>query len=186
MFYSATPELGVRKIDVLNRQDDPSCWVVVPVAPGVALYFAILNEQTGSLGRIIAALTGSPAYHVETWLDDPYSSKMSDFAESRLGEPYDFEGALLAWKDTGFHVQGHEFCSGFAYEILKQILQGLQPYPNPGKLLSQVPAMVGLPTPRLSMPTIEIGDIEYDYLQSLVPDKIATGTIQEVAERLQM
>jgi hypothetical protein len=179
MFYSATPELGSRKVTDLYHVGDPAWWIVATVAPAVELHFELINEWTGSLGRIICALTGSPVFHVETRLDDSADENLLALAESKLGQPYDFEGALGAWKDTGYHTLGKEFCSGLAYEIVSGFLQGLQSYPNPGKLLSQV-----WPSIKLAIPKIELTGLDYDYLNSLAGNQIATGTAQEIIEVL--
>jgi ABC-type enterochelin transport system ATPase subunit len=58
-------------------------------------------------------------------------------------------------------------------------LQGLQSYPNPGKLLSQV-----WPSIKLAIPKIELTGLDYDYLNSLAGNQIATGTAQEIIEVL--
>ena len=186
MFYSATPELGARKTAVLNNQGDPSFWLVVRVSNEIVLLFALLNEQTGPLGRIISALTKSAVYHVETWLANGASGAVVQAAEMPVDRryKYDTEGALKAWDDSGYHTIGEEFCSGFSYEILRNVMAGLQPYPNPGRLLGQVPAMLGQPVPKLAVPAVELTDADFDYLASLAPHEIATGTCQQLMEVL--
>ena len=180
MFYSATPELGARKIDSLYHPSDVSCWLTVSVTPDMDLYFKLLNADSSPLERIISALTQSAVVHVETWCRDP-----NDLAESKLGEPYDMAGCLRAWDDSGYHTPGMEFCSGFATEILKPILPGIQMYCNPGKLLMDVAAMLNRTVPKLAaLPSNLIGDAELDYLQSLVPDQLATGDVQRVQQAL--
>ena len=186
MFYSADPERGSRKIDTIVRPDDPAWWHRVPVTTGVELFFAILNEYTDPIGRIIAALTGSPAYHVELWIDPSLAAAATtELAESKLGQPYDWERALASWKDANKpEPDGKEFCSGMAYEILAPILQGLEPYPSPGKLLCQVTGMLSLPMPTWAELPAKPTDDDLDWLQSQVPDKIATGTFQEIIASL--
>jgi hypothetical protein len=186
-FYSAIAEIDiVRKTDALENQGDPSRWLVVPVTAAVALHFELLNPQSSEIGKIISALTESPVYHVETFIADTVAAdEIIELAESRLGQPYDLEGALRAWNDSGYHTPRKEFCSGLAYEILSLVLQGLQPYPNPWRLLHQVTGMLGLPAPKLSAAGAAVGDAELQYLDSLSPDRVATGVVQEIMARLQ-
>jgi hypothetical protein len=187
MFYSADPIRGSRKLSILPNQDDPAYWVVVPCeAQGWALHFEIARPDSDPLLRIIAALTDSQVGHVE-WQDiEAPTDLMYRLAESKLGRPYDFEGALLAWKDTGYHVLRKEFCSGYAYEVLQPVLPGLQPYPNPGKLLSQVTGMLGLPMPKLAVPEAKLTDADFDYLDMLhAQGKVALGINQQVYQELQ-
>jgi hypothetical protein len=191
MFYSAIINSVTRKTDALDHQGDPAYWVVIPCASqGWALHFALLNEDTGPFGRIISALTGSGVYHAELWLDESVTDedlfRMIVAADFRVGLQYDYEGALLAWKDSGYHTFGKEFCSGMAYKILSPVLPGLQPYPNPGKLLSQVTGMLGLPMPKLAVPEAKLTDADFDYLDMLhAQGKVALGINQQVYQELQ-
>lgn len=188
MFYSAIAQFdinAVRKTDQLPGEADRSRWLPVPIHQGVALYFELLNSQTPPIGQIISFLTKSSVYHVETWLGDDADLELIAAAESRLGMPYDYEGALLAANDSGYHTPGKEFCSGLAMELLKpSILPGLSPYPNPGKLLAEVTGMTDQPMPKLAAPIPKLTDAHLAWLQSLVPDKIATGTYQQIMEQL--
>lgn len=178
-FYSADLERGSRRIDDLPHQDDPDYWYPVPITTGVELRFLI--EASNPLERIIQVLTASKACHVETAIDTSLAAAATiELAESKLGMPYDVEGALASWKDSGYHTVGHEYCSGMAYEILTPILQGLEKYPNPGRLLLQVTGMTGQTMPKLDAPPAKVNDADMDWLQSLVPERIATGTFQEV------
>ena len=186
-FYSAIAGSDVvRKADALMYQDDPAHWLVVSAMADVAVYFELLSEETDPLGRMISALTSSATYHVEMWLGPSAPSVLVSFAESKLGEPYDYEGALKAWDDSGYHTPNREFCSGLAYELLTLVpIEGLQPYPNPGKLLSQLPAMLGQPQPKLATRDVALNDADLDYLQQLVAaGKLATGRMQEVLAAL--
>ena len=179
MFFSSMTDVGCRKVDALDRPDDLSRWIVVPVVPGeIALYFALLNSDTGPFGMIISALTQSSVVHVETRIDVETSDEWQ-FAESRLGLKYDFEGALRAWNDSGYHTQGKEFCSGLAYEILNPIIPGLQAYPCPGRLLMQVASILGMTMPKMSAPA-EVSEDDLDWLMNLPTDQVATGTKQEI------
>lgn len=181
MFYSATPNEGARKIDALDHAGDPAYWIVVPIAPDFELHFKLLNAESSPFERIISALTQSAVVHVETWC-----SGTNDFAESKIGEPYDFVGCLRAWDDSGYHTPDKEFCSGFATEIIKPVLPGLFQYPNPGKLLMDVSAMLNKPIPKMAaLPKGLIGENEQDYLQSLVPEQLATGDMQRVQQALE-
>ena len=176
-YYSADPERGSRKIDALPHPDDEYC--VVLITTGVDAWFAIKAHDP--LDRIIQALTASAAYHAELWIDTSLAAPATtELAESKLGMPYDFEGALLSWKESGKHTIGEEFCSGMAFEILTPILQGLAPYPCPGLLLSQVTGMVNQPMSKLAVPPSHVSDDDLAWLQSQVPHAIATGTFQEV------
>ena len=181
-YYSADPERGSRKIDTITRPFDPAWWRVVPITTGVELYFAILNEYTDPMGRIIAALTGSPAYHVETFIDPSLAAPATtELAESKLDLPYDWERALASWKDANKpEPDGKEFCSGMAYEILNPILPGLQPYPSPGCLLRQVTGMVGQPMPLLASLPLKVSEDDLEWLMNVPTDKLATGPKQEV------
>ena len=183
MFYAPLIELdAVRKTPDLPNQLDPVFWRVVSIQEGIALYFSILNPETGPLGRIISAITGSGVYHTEVWLDDKTSelaSTLINEAEDKLGLPYDIVGALRAWDNSGYHTPGREFCSGLAYELLKPILPHLVPYANPGKLMADVSAMCGIRMAELP-PVAVIGDAEIDYLNDLHDTgKIACGVLQE-------
>ena len=184
MFYSAHCEIDCcTKLAGLIRQGDTAFWRVVPIRGyGLDLqcHFALLNEQTGPLGRIIAALTGSPSYHVETYLGDNAPAEVREIAEAGLGRPYDYEGALRAWNDSGFHTPGREFCSGWAAEILGPEVQGLSPYPNPGKLMLDLAAMQGVTLPEIPKLDVRIGDKDTEYLYWLRDQgHIATGVLQE-------
>jgi len=186
-FFSAIADLDlVRKTDALDHQGDPAWWRVVPVTTGVVLHFALLNEHTCPMGRIICALTGSPYFHCETWLDgDTAPLHVIHAAEDMLGQCYDYEGALRAWDNSGFHTAGKWWCSEVGAALVGMILPCLFAYPNPGKLFTDVSAALGNPQPMLAAPRIEIGDADYAHLESLAPAKIATGTAQEIMAVLQ-
>ena len=181
MFFSATPSEGSRQTAILNNQGNEAFWHVVRVNNDVSLYFALLNELTGSFGRIISALTQSAVYHVETRIDAA-TDDLWRAAEARLGRPYDYEGMLGAWKDSGYHTQGKEFCSGFAYELLNlSLLPGLTPYPNPGKLLFQVAGILGEPPPKFAIAPAQVTLADLACLDTLHADGlIACGTVQEI------
>jgi hypothetical protein len=185
-FYSAIAEQEVtRVIPSLANQGDPAYWHVVPVVPGVELHFALLNPDTGPMGRIIAALTGSPSYHVETWIEDDAPATVQAIARAGLGLPYDWDGALLAYQNTGYHTAHREFCSGWAWEMLQPVLHGLQPYPNPGKLMLDVAAMTGQRLALPPVPPVSIGQADLDYLDQLHDaGKIACGIQQQVLAAL--
>jgi hypothetical protein len=188
MFFSAIAELDLtRKTPTLEHQGDPAFWHIVAISDWLALHFSLLNPDTGPLGRIICGLTGSPVYHVETWLDDEASDEVRNRADYILGRPYDFTGALRAWDDSGYHNSPAEWwCSDTAAFIIQPVLPGIFQYPNPGKLLLDVSAMLNKPVPKLAaLPKGLIGDNEQDYLRSLVPDQLATGDVQRVQQALE-
>ena len=188
-FISALPDTGVRWTTTLDRQDNLSAWIVVPIMPWISVYSKLLQPDSDSFERIVCALTQSPVCHTETWIGDDAPSEIVSSAESRIGWPYDFEGMLGAWKDSGFHVQGKDFCSGLSFELLgtiplvatgAPILPGLQPYPSPGCLLRQVTGMVGQPMPLLDSLPLKVSEDDLEWLLNLPADQLATGTKQEV------
>jgi hypothetical protein len=184
MFYSALGGLDiVRKTDKLDHQCDPAYWIVVKVAEGVALHTAIVNPDptfTTPLDRVIAAATQGMAFHSEVELTDNASTVLVDIAESYLGQHYDHEGALRAWDNSGWHATGKQWCSGLACLILQPLLPGLLQWLNPTSLVYQVCSWLGLNRPKLGSSAVQVGDAEEEYLQSLVPEKISTGTMQEL------
>ena len=184
MFYSSTPELGARKIAALNGQGDQSRWIVTPIERGVTLYSEILNDRTDTLGRIISAATGFAEFHSELELTDDAPADLIAYAESKLGEPYDWEGALCAWKNSGYNVGGKEFCSGFDYEILMIKLNGITKYPCPGRLLRDVIRLRNLPVPKFAVPAVEIVQADIDWLAGIRTSLLSTGTKQETLAAL--
>ena len=187
MFYSAVAELDAcRATDTLDHMGDPAYWIVVPVAPDVALHFAVLNAETGLMGRIISAITQSAAFHVETWLGDAAPEESMQRAEEIIYPtpfPYDWEGSFRSFDNSGYHTTGREFCSGMAYELLSPLLPHLLPYPNPGKLLADVTAMCGIRMDDLPPALTQIGDAEVEYLNELHDSgKISCGILQETLQ----
>jgi hypothetical protein len=181
-FFQALLE-GCVETDTLSDIDNPSHWLVVYVCPGVWLYFELLGPWTDSLGRIVAAITQSSTYHVAIAIDpETAPASMLAYLQARVGWPYDLEGALSAWKNSGYHTPHHEFCSGWAYEDLQVIptLPTIDPYPNPGKLFSQVTGK-----PVLLATPVEVTQADLDWLDSLPTERLATGTKQEVQGVLQ-
>lgn len=182
MFYSAIAQLDVtRKIDFLDHQGDQSYWNIIELCDGLSLHFALLNQNTDPMGRIISALTESAVYHVEAAVGDKAPDDVKKIAESLLGLPYDFYGALRAWDNGGKHTDDKEFCSGMCEKIVSPVIFGLQAYPNPGRLLMEVCTAKGLPQPKLGPPQPSLTDREMDYLDSLHEQgQISCGTMQEV------
>ena len=188
MFYSAIAQDDItRKTPTLEHEGDPAWWKIVTVNDWLELHFSLLNAETGPLGRIICGLTGSPCYHVETWLGDGAEPEVLQRAEFLLGRPYDFTGALRAWDDSGYHNCPAEWwCSDTAAFIIQPLLPGLFQYPCPGKLLLDVSAMLSQPAPKLAMPPHDvIRESDLDYLYSLVPEQMATGDAQRVQHALE-
>ena len=192
MLYSADALHNItRKLDALHHQGDPAYWFVVPCkAQGWTAHFEIARPDSDWLLRIIAALTQSQVGHVEWESTDFTPAEMIARAESKLGLPYDFEGALEAWKNSGHHTEGMEFCSGMFTEIVHPVVP-VTMYTNPGTLLAQVTGILDLPMPKLALPPVEITQAEFDWLDALHEErdeqgrrKIAMGTLQEIKEVL--
>lgn len=182
MLYSACAKTNaVIKTSDPRLLADPAFWIPVQITPDIALHFALLNQDTSPLGRIISALTRSSVHHVEIWLGGDAPEEIIQAAESSLGLPYDYTGALRAWDDCGYHTPGKEFCSGLAYELLTACPPPrLSPYPSPSKLLMEVSALLGQPMPILSAPP-ELVNEDFDYLADLHDTgTIAMGTVQEI------
>ena len=69
--------------------------------------------------------------------------------------------------------------------------RGLSLYTNPGTLLAQATGIRDIPMPRLALPPVEIGQVDFDKLAALHEEvdaagrrKISMGTLQEVKEVL--
>lgn len=158
----------------LPHQFEIGCWTSVDVCPGLRFWFALLNDRTGPMGRIICALTGSPYYHVAIEINGLEPAECTFEATAAIGLPYDWEGALSSWKETGYHTPREEFCSGLAYEVAVKVKSGLTRYPNPGRLYRDLVPGVGM-----SAPHIVLSDADAEWLRSIPTDKVSTGTREE-------
>ena len=182
MFYSATPTLGVRKVASLPDQGNPSRWTVVSVSSGVQAYFDMLGPWTNELGRIICAATGFPVYHAEIELTEDAPDILTREAESLLGLPYDFEGALLAVDNSGFHTFNRWWCDEFVGWVILALVPGLDIYVNPGTMLMNLNAMLGRKAVELVSCARPLDNSDLAYLDSLVPEKVSTGVMQRFME----
>ena len=192
-FYSAIVSINcTRKVDCLPHQDDPSCWLMLPMPQwDMQLWFALLNPDMRRydlegylLGRLIVAATEvdmpglPPVYHVETWLGPSAPRDCLEIAEEELGLDYAFEGALRAWNNSGFNEPGKKYCSQMAGDIIQPVMDGLMRL-NPAMLLV-LAARLGLSLPKFAGGPIKLNDGDLDFLDSLHDNRgVATGTVQE-------
>lgn len=193
MFYSSIAQLdAVRKVDSLNLDN----YHVVPVSPGIAACFEVVNDQSDELGKIIAAAEkisnplAFPVCHMELRIDDDAEFGVIARAEleKELGKPYSYEGALRAWNDSGWHKDGEWWCDavgGYGLQFTDPMFSGLNIWVNPSTMLRQLIGILRLPMPKFAAPAgVEIGEKELVWLDDLTPEQCSTGTKQEMREML--
>lgn len=198
-YFSALADYDItRKTDFLDHERDERYWYTLKIAPYLSAWFSVLNEETGWLGKVICEaqrIAGEPLwwlFHAEMWVADDAPKAIRYVAESLLGRPYDYYGALMAWDNSGKHTDGREFCSGAGQKIAYPVLTSLQAYPNPARLADQIRGALGLPMPKRLMFPLPITEADLESLKALaIPDasgnrRVATGTVQEVLMMLEI
>ena len=104
---------------------------------------------------------------------DQVTPAIDDWAESIVGERYDFFGAFNSAMGIPLRDPYRWFCSLVAEEIAKQAgIDGLDPLPSPSTLRKQLWSHVGLvtasPTATFPVAGLKLGDNDLAFIQELV------------------